>query len=109
MNEEINIFKVLDYIRDNSAKYAQAKANRIYLEEYRKSLKSILMIKSASKTSAAQEVEAYSHPEYITHLNALKEAVEAEETLRWMLIAAQAKCEVFRTLQANSRYEAKVV
>ena len=109
MSEEINIFKVLDYIRDNAAAFAQAKANRVYLEEYKKSKKAILMKSSGAKTSAAQEVEAYAHPEYLELLIALKEAVIEEESLRWLLIAAQAKVECWRSLSANARVEAKVL
>ena len=109
MSEEINIFKVLDYIRDNSRKYAKAKAERIYLEEFRKSKKAILMQSSGAKTSAAQEVDAYANPEYLELLIALKEAVIEEESLRWLLIAAQAKVECWRSLSANARVEAKVL
>jgi hypothetical protein len=30
---EINIFKALDFIRDHAGQYAQAKANRVQIEE----------------------------------------------------------------------------
>jgi hypothetical protein len=103
---EINIFRVLDYIRDNAKSYAQAKANRIYLEEYRKTLKASLMQKAQSQgvtASAAQERDAYAAPEYEAHLKALSAAVEEEESLRWLLIAAQAKVEVWRSIGANQR------
>lgn len=112
MNEEINIFKALDYIRDQAPAYAQAKANRVYLEEYRKSLKAKLMQLAqlnGAVASATQERDAYASEEYEKLLKALETAVEHEETLRWMLIAAQAKVEVFRTLQANARFEAKTL
>ncbi len=42
----INPFKVLDFIRDHAEAYAQAKANVLYLTEYRKSMKALLMIES---------------------------------------------------------------
>ncbi len=112
MSEEIDIFKVLNYIRDNSKAYASAKANRVYLEEYRKSKKAILMQqaeKEGHTSAAAQEREAYANPEYKELLDGLKEAVEAEESLRWMLIAAQAKVECWRTLESNKRAEAKIL
>ena len=35
--------KAIDYIIQNSVKYAQARANRLYLEEFRKSKKALLM------------------------------------------------------------------
>lgn len=109
---EINIFKALDFIRDQAAPFAKAKAERIWIEEFRKTKKAMLMRLAeveGHKSSATQEREAYAHPEYVELLNALKVAVEEEERLRWMIVAAQAKVEVFRTLQANARFEAKVI
>lgn len=95
--------EAIDFIYRSGKTYAQARANRVYLEEYRKSLKAILMKKSAESSVAAQEREAYSHADYITHLEGLKAAVEAEEALRWGLIAAEARVEVWRTESANNR------
>lgn len=110
MNEEIDIFKALDYLRDKAPEYAQAKANRVYLEEWRKSQKAILMQKAQAKgveALAAQEREAYADSEYQSLLSGIKEAVEREEKLRWMLIAAQAKIDAWRTLESSKRAEAK--
>lgn len=109
---EINIFKALDFIRDNAAAYAQAKADRVYLEEYRKTKKALCMKNAEVEgitTAAAQEREAYADPEYIEILEGLREAVKQEETLRWMIVAAQAKIEVWRTIEANRRAEAKAL
>ena len=107
--EEINIYKCLDYIRDHAKQYAQAKANRVYLEEYRKTLKARLMAQQLGDPVNAQERFAYAHPEYAELLEGLKAAIEQEENLRWKLIAAQAKIEVWRSLSANQRAEAKVL
>ena len=107
--EEINIYKCLDYIRDHAKQYAQAKANRVYLEEYRKTLKARLMAQQLGDPVNAQERFAYAHPEYAELLEGLKAAIEQEENLRWKLIAAQAKIEVWRSLSANQRAEAKVI
>ena len=96
----------VDYMIAKASEYAQAKANRIYLEEYRKSLKSQLMkdaLVGGYEAANAQEREAYSNPAYKEHLLALKEAVETEEKLRWMLIAAEARIDVYRTQSANNR------
>jgi hypothetical protein len=40
-------------------------------------------------------------------LQGLKEAVEVEEEIRWGLVAAQARIEVWRTQSANDRAEGK--
>ena len=109
MNDERNPHDAIDYIIRHAKKFAQAKANRIYLEEYRKSLKAILMKQSMEQAIGAQEREAYAHPEYIELLHGLKEATEIEEKLRWDLIAAQARVEVWRSQEASSRMELKLV
>ena len=107
--EQIDVMKCLDYIRDNAKQYAQAKANRVYLEEYRKTLKARLMAQQLGDPVNAQERYAYAHPDYTRLLEGIKEAIEQEENLRWKLIAAQAKIEVWRSLSANQRAEAKVL
>ena len=109
MNEEIDVFRCLDFIRDNAKKYAQAKANRIFLEEWRKSLKATLMATQIGEPVNAREIYAYAHPDYTLLLEGIKEAIAEEENLRWKLIAAQAKIEVWRSLSANQRAEAKVL
>jgi hypothetical protein len=108
MTEEIE--RPLAYIRDKSKEYAEAKSNRVYLEQYRKSKKAILMAEaeeSGVKTIGAQEVYAYSHPEYLEVLTGLKEAVCREEELAFKLKAAMLKIEMWRTKEASSRAERK--
>lgn len=97
----------VDYIIANAKKFAKAKSERVYLEEFRKSKKAILMKQSMETAANAQEREAYSHPEYIELLRGLQAAVEVEEKLRWDLIAAQARVEIWRTEQANNRAEGR--
>jgi hypothetical protein len=107
---EINIFRALDFIRDNAPEYAQAKAQRVYLENFRKSKKALLMReaeKAGHKTAAIQEREAYSDPAYIEVLEALQAATVEEERLRWLMVAAEAKVEAWRTIQATKRAEAR--
>jgi hypothetical protein len=99
-DEEVE--KACNFMRDNAALYGKAKAERIYFEQFRKTIKALKM-KDAEGTDKTRESEAYSHPEYVANLEALKLAVEREETTKWMMIAAQAKVEVWRTEQANNR------
>jgi hypothetical protein len=100
--------EAVDYIFKNGKKFAKAKAERIYLEEYRKSLKAILMKRSVENAIGAQERDAYAHDEYLSLLQGLKAAVEVEEELRWALIAAQARVEIWRSQEATNRVEGKV-
>lgn len=105
--EQIDIHKALDYIRDNAKPYAIAKANMVYMTEYRKTIKAELMAKSTEKTESAKETAAYSHPAYKKHLEALYEAVVEHERIRWLLVAAEAKIGVWRSLEASTRIEVK--
>jgi hypothetical protein len=81
----------------------------VYIEEYRKSLKAILMKRSLENAIGAQEREAYAHEEYQQLLEGLRDAIEIEEKLRWDLIGAQARIDIWRTEQANQRLEGKSV
>jgi len=103
MSEPINPQKAVDYIRDNAVHFAKAKAQRVYLEEFRKSKKALLIQQAPPGTVADREAYAYAHAEYIELLQALKAAVEEEETLRWGMVAAQARVEVYRTQEASNR------
>lgn len=108
MTDEISPFKALDFIRDNANDYAQAKANVLYLTEYRKTMKAILMSEAYDvKTQSEKESYAYAHPRYIAHLEALKIAVADCEKLRWLLVAAEAKIEVWRSLESSARAEGR--
>lgn len=98
----IDIEKALDFIRDNASVLAKAKAERIYLWQWRKSKKALLM-KKIDGPQHVRESHAYSHPDYIEILDGLKVVVEEEERLWWLMIAAQAKVEVWRSQQANAR------
>ena len=106
MNEK-SINDAVDYLYTHGAKYAEAKAHRVFLEEYRKSQKAMLMKAAQSdgraKTAAGAEIEAYADPAYVQMLEGLQAAVEKEESLRWGLVSAQARIEVYRTQSANDR------
>jgi hypothetical protein len=104
---EISPFKALDFIRDNAEAYANAKANVVYMTEYRKTIKAELMSMCTNMTLGDKESYAYSHEAYKHHLNALKQAVAEAERLRWLMIAAEAKIEVWRSLESSARAEGR--
>ena len=99
--------KAVDHIITHAQEFANAKAKRIFLEEFRKSKKALLMKQSIEGALGAQERDAYAHAEYIKLLEGLRDAVAIEEKLRWDLIAAQARVDIWRTEQANLRLEGK--
>lgn len=95
----------IEFMVEASAEFASAKAERIYLEEFRKTKKALLMSRCDEKAAVAREQFAYAHPEYQELLLGLRAAVEREEALKWKLVAAQARVDVWRTDQANARHE----
>lgn len=103
-----DIEKALDYLRDNGRKAAKAKAERIYMIEYRKVVKSQIMRENDDKSIGAQEAIAYSDPRYIEHLKVMRDAIESDEYFDWMRVSAEAKIEAWRTQQANYRAEGRV-
>lgn len=94
--------KAADYIRDNAEKFAQAKARRIYCEEYKKSLKAILF-NDVQGAAAVRENLAYADERYMKLIKDLELAVFEEEKIKGLISAAEMKIEVWRSLQANQR------
>jgi hypothetical protein len=101
-----NMEKVVEFILKNAGVYAKAKAERQYLDEFRKSKRALLMQEAflaGVDTIAGQERDSLAHSEYRALLDGLKVAVETEEKLKWQLIAAQIKVDLYRTESANNR------
>jgi hypothetical protein len=112
MNQK-DINDAVDYLYTHGRKFAEARSHRVYLEEYRKSQKAMLMKSALSdgraKSAAVAEIEAYADPAYIEVLKGLEAAVEAEETYRWGLVSAQARIDVWRSQEASNRAFDKAV
>lgn len=104
---DFNPHKAVDFIIATAPKFAKAKAERVYLEQFRSSKKALLMGQSEAKSAVEREQHAYAHPEYVQLLEGLRAAVEIEERLKWELVAAQARIEVFRTQEATARAEGR--
>ncbi len=106
MTRHIDPQQAVDYLIAHSKDYAIAEANKVYMEEFRKTVKAECM-KDAEmvghKTAAIQEREAYRSEKYKAHLEALKEAVRAREEARWLMIAAQERIAVWRSQEASNR------
>jgi len=108
---EDEAMKCLDYIRDNSPRYAEAKAQRVYIENFLRSKKSFLMNECPSqiKTLGDKEAYAYAHPDYVELLKGLQAAVSTEEEIKWRMEAAKLKFEFWKTEQFNNRVEARAI
>jgi len=97
-----------EQIRAKAPAYGKAKAQRVYLEEFKRSKKALLMKAQYGhgiEAANAQEREALADPEYIALLEGLSVAVETEETLRRELEAARLDVDIWRTRQASERLQ----
>lgn len=103
---EIDPNKAVEYIVLNAPAYAQAKANRVYIENNLRVVKARLM-NQEDGTLGAKEAFAYSSVDYEMQLVALREAVEEEEKLRYMLEAAKLRVEIWKTNEFTKRTEMK--
>jgi cytochrome c biogenesis protein ResB len=99
--------RAIQFLIDTAPLYAKAKADRMYLEEFRKSRKAQLASQAGTEVLGKQETFAYAHADYIEILEGIREAVEKEERFRWLMTAAQARIEVWRTEQYSARMEMK--
>ena len=95
-NKEIQ--KAFDFLRDSAVDAAKCRANRVYLEEYRKSLKAQIMAEHNTLPVNGQEREAYKDPRYLQHLEALKEAVFEDEKIRFLMEAAKIRISAWQTM-----------
>lgn len=101
--ETINPHDAVNFMIKNAKAYAQAKAEVTFIEQFRKSKKAILFSEAMGNTIAEKEAYAYKHPEYLELLDGLREAVEEAERLRWLLVAAQARIDIWRSQEASNR------
>ena len=104
-------YKAIEFIIEQAPLFAKAKAERIYLEEFRKTKKALLMKAAMEKgyeSAVGQEREAYADPEYQVLLKGLAAAIEIEETLKWKLTAAQMKADIWRSEEASNRLGIKI-
>ena len=103
MIPDADIEKAVDWLRDNAETAAKNRAERLYLEDYSRSLKALIMSEHLAEPLGAQERHAYSDIRYRNHLEALKISIYEDEKGRFLRSAAEAKIEAWRTQQANER------
>lgn len=103
MINEQEVEAAVDWLRDTAQEAAQKRAERLYLDEYRKVLRAQLMKQHMDLPVSAQEREALADPKYSEHLQALKIAIDEDERMRFLRVAAEAKIEAWRSMNANYR------
>jgi hypothetical protein len=108
IEQDISPFKALDFIRDNSKKLGQLKGSVYAHTELRKVKKARLMLLANDcKTQSEKEAYAYANQEYEEHIRDTEELISEYETLRVLYVAAEAKIEVWRSLESSARMEGK--
>lgn len=105
--QDISPFKALDFMRDNAPALGQKKGYMVYMQEKRKTIKAMLMANCSERTESAKETYAYSHDDYKAHLKEMGDAIADYETLRILVAAAEAKIEVWRSLESSARAEGR--
>lgn len=103
MIEEKDVERAVYWLAQNAPAIAQARAEMVFADEYRKSLKAMLMAESNLEANNAKETWAYAHPKYVEHLQEIKRTVLNYEKMRAMREAASMKIEAWRSMNANYR------
>ena len=101
--------EALDVIEIHAPEYAKAKAERIHLDDYRKVQLALLYEHAVGRTVVEKESWCKAHADYQEVLTEHANAVERETALYWKLRLAETQIEVWRTMQATRRVEAKIL
>jgi len=104
---EQEVDRALQYLRDQAEGDAQARAERLYLEQFIKTVLAQEMAKSSATSIAAQEVGARVSSAYGDALIAFKQAIHEDEKRRFLRAAAEARIEAWRSQEATRRAEGK--
>jgi hypothetical protein len=102
-NDEIQ--HIVDLIDD----YAAADANLAWLESYKHALKALKMKESPSPSIAGKEMDALASEDYLQYCYDLEKAKRKYTSLKLIIETAKMKVELFRTLEASSRFADKMV
>lgn len=93
---------------DHAGEAAKRRAERLYMEEYRKVVKAEEMGKSNASTIGEQERQAYASENYKEHLDAMRTAIELDERARFKMQAFAATIDAWRTQESNLRAMGKM-
>lgn len=106
--EEQSVDDALHTLRQNVHKGAVAAGNRIYGQEFRKSLKAMLMAEHTDKPLGVQERHAYSHPKYVEHLKKMREIEIQYEVVRGERVWAERVIDVYKARTFAAKASAKL-
>ena len=99
--------KAVEWLRDHAVEIGKARAERVYVEQWVKTVRATIQTEQTGLSMAAAEAVALASPRYMAALQALKEAVQTDETLRFLASAAEAKIECWRSMESTRRAEGR--
>ncbi len=99
----------LEFMHDNCVKLAEARAQKEQMKEFKKIESSRLFLEAPKGSVADRQAWALSHESYKNLVNGEKVAIRRAYELSMRFKAAEATLEVWRTMQANARIEARVL
>ena len=116
MNEDVRtiddaaLFRALEWMKSNAEKIAEARAKRMYMEEWLPALRARIANEciQAGSSAAAADITAKASDAYAEALKGLEAAVFDDEHMRIKRVQADAVIEIWRTLSANRRAMDKV-
>lgn len=103
MITEVQVQESVDFLFASAIDGAQARANRAVLEHGLRRVKALEMQKVSGGGVAAAEAKAYASAAYGTALDGLKEAIFADEKMRALRDAHEARIRAWQTQQATMR------
>lgn len=103
MIDDKEIERAVWWLAQSAPQIAEARAEMVFADEYKKSLKAILMAECNETAANAREQFAYAHPKMLAHLQEIKRTVLNFEKLRAQREAASMKIGAWQTQSANYR------
>lgn len=100
--------KAINFIIDNAPKFAEAKSQRVYLENFLKVKKAVLMQDCKNEPVSRAESYALAHPDYLVIVEGIKIAMLEEEKLKYFLEAARLRADIWRSQEASNRTHDRV-
>lgn len=101
--------KAVWWLKENASAIGKARAERLYMEQWIKTVKATIQTEFGSMSVAGAEVVALSSPKYAEALAAYKVAIEQDERLRFLAAAAEAQIECWRSIEATKRAEGRAM
>lgn len=103
MITEQEIQRCFDYLRDSASEIADARHDKVRLDELRKVIWSELRLQAPDGTASDKDSWAYAHETYKEHVEKMADAARKFQFLYSMREAASSKIAAWQTASANER------